>query len=69
MQLKQEKSLISIDLTTHLLVEVINLDKIQLYEGIDITTNKITGEEHGLPPYSLGVVSPKIRLQDTVFLL
>ncbi|KAH6755107.1 isopentenyltransferase 3 [Perilla frutescens var. hirtella] len=53
------KSRLSIDLATHFAAEVINSDKIQVYQGLDITTNKITDEERGgVPHHLLGVVDP-----------
>ncbi|KAG5629953.1 hypothetical protein H5410_001670 [Solanum commersonii] len=36
---------LSVDLTTHFRGEIINLDKIQVYKGLEIVTNKITHVE------------------------
>lgn len=49
------KSKLSIDLATHFAVEIINSDKIQVYGGLDITTNKIPmHERRGVPHHLLG---------------
>lgn len=51
------KSRLSIDLATLFPAEVINSDKMQVYEGLDIVTNKITKEEQqGVPHHLLGVL-------------
>lgn len=53
------KSKLSIDLATHFPAEIINSDKMQVYEGLDIATNKITREEQrGVPHHLLGFVDP-----------
>ncbi|EYU46608.1 hypothetical protein MIMGU_mgv1a026307mg [Erythranthe guttata] len=52
------KSRLSIDLATRFAAEVINSDKMQVYQGLDIATNKITDEERrGVPHHLLGVVA------------
>ncbi|CAH1431763.1 unnamed protein product [Lactuca virosa] len=54
------KSKLSIDLATRFQGEVINADKIQVYEGLDIVTNKITEEEcNGVAHHLLGIVDPE----------
>ncbi|KAI3783094.1 hypothetical protein L2E82_13156 [Cichorium intybus] len=54
------KSRLSIDLATRFQGEIINSDKIQVYEGLDIVTNKITEEEcDGVPHHLLGIVDPE----------
>lgn len=54
------KSRLSIDLATSFPAEIINADKIQVYEGLDIVTNKITEEECiGVPHHLLGIVDPE----------
>ncbi|KAK4492541.1 hypothetical protein RD792_003353 [Penstemon davidsonii] len=54
------KSRLSIDLASHFAAEVINSDKIQVYQGLDIATNKITDEERrGVPHHLLGVIPPE----------
>ncbi|OVA05521.1 tRNA isopentenyltransferase [Macleaya cordata] len=53
------KSRLSIDLATRFSAEVINCDKMQVYEGLDIVTNKVTEEEQcGIPHHLLGVINP-----------
>lgn len=53
------KSRLSINLATHFPSEVINSDKIQVYEGLDITTNKITKQEQRrIPHHLLGTINP-----------
>ncbi|RWR93711.1 adenylate isopentenyltransferase 5, chloroplastic-like protein [Cinnamomum micranthum f. kanehirae] len=54
------KSKLSIDLATHFsAAEIINSDKIQVYKGLDIVTNKVTrDEQHGIPHHLLGVLDP-----------
>ncbi|XP_002533064.2 adenylate isopentenyltransferase 3, chloroplastic [Ricinus communis] len=55
------KSKLSLDLATQCPAEIINSDKMQLYKGLDITTNKITEEEmSGIPHHLLGVVNPNV---------
>ncbi|XWS34380.1 hypothetical protein CRYUN_Cryun21dG0034000 [Craigia yunnanensis] len=52
------KSKLSVDLATHFHGEVINSDKIQVYKGLDIITNKVTVEEtSGVPHHLLGIVN------------
>ncbi|KAI3800993.1 hypothetical protein L1987_29093 [Smallanthus sonchifolius] len=54
------KSRLSIDVATRFPAEIINSDKIQLYEGLDIVTNKITEEEcGGVPHHLIGIVDPE----------
>ncbi|XWS22931.1 hypothetical protein CRYUN_Cryun29cG0078100 [Craigia yunnanensis] len=52
------KSKLSIDLATQFHGEVINSDKIQVYKGLDIITNKVTVKEaSGVPHHLLGIVN------------
>lgn len=53
------KSKLAIDLATHFPpAEVVNSDKMQVYKGLDITTNKVTEEEcRGVPHHLLGTVT------------
>ncbi|KAL8236262.1 hypothetical protein R6Q59_017343 [Mikania micrantha] len=54
------KSRLSIDIATRFPAEIINSDKIQVYEGLDIVTNKITEEEcRGVRHHLLGIVDPE----------
>ncbi|KAH0756745.1 hypothetical protein KY290_020238 [Solanum tuberosum] len=49
------KSRLSIDLAIHFQGEIINSDKMQVYKGLDIITNKITDiEKQGIPHHLLG---------------
>nr|XP_010938767.1 adenylate isopentenyltransferase 5, chloroplastic-like [Elaeis guineensis] len=53
------KSKLAIALATQFDGEVINSDKMQLYFGLDVITNKVTKEETaGIPHHLLGVVHP-----------
>ncbi|KAL7254697.1 hypothetical protein ACSBR1_008945 [Camellia fascicularis] len=53
------KSRLSIDLATNFPAEIINSDKIQIYRGLDIVTNKITNlERQGVPHHLLGDFDP-----------
>ncbi|CAI9278581.1 unnamed protein product [Lactuca saligna] len=56
------KSRLSIDLATRFFdnSEIINSDKMQVYSGLDITTNKITMQERrGVPHHLLGAIDPR----------
>lgn len=62
------KSRLSIDLATHFRAEIVNSDKIQVYEGLDVVTNKVTEEEcRGVPHHLLGVVNPNADFTATDF--
>ncbi|KAG6435516.1 hypothetical protein SASPL_100390 [Salvia splendens] len=53
------KSRLSIDLATRFDAEVINSDKMQVYRGLDIVTNKVTEDECcGVPHHLLGFADP-----------
>ncbi|EEF45313.1 ATP binding protein, putative [Ricinus communis] len=53
------KSRLAIDIATRIPAEVVNCDKMQVYKGLDIVTNKVTEEEcRGVPHHLLGVVEP-----------
>jgi len=50
------KSRLSIDLAIHFQGEIINSDKMQVYKGLDIVTNKITHtEKQGVKHHLLGI--------------
>ncbi|KAK4482903.1 hypothetical protein RD792_010076 [Penstemon davidsonii] len=54
------KSRLSIDLATRLNAEIINSDKMQVYKGLNIVTNKVTEEEcRGIPHHLLGIIDPE----------
>lgn len=56
------KTKLSIHLSKHLSGEVINADSMQVYQGLDIITNKATMEEReGIPHHLLGAIDPKIQ--------
>ncbi|KAK7343404.1 hypothetical protein VNO77_12115 [Canavalia gladiata] len=53
------KSRLSIDLATLFSSEIINSDRMQVYRGLDITTNKIPlHQRRGVPHHLLGDVDP-----------
>ncbi|XP_010927008.1 adenylate isopentenyltransferase [Elaeis guineensis] len=55
------KSKLSIDLATRFPSEVVNSDKIQVYRGLDITTNKIPlADRCGVPHHLLGELDPAV---------
>ncbi|GMJ01125.1 isopentenyltransferase 3 [Hibiscus trionum] len=62
------KSRLSIDLAARFRGEVINSDKIQVHEGLDIVTNKISEEERcGVAHHLLGVINPNADFTATNF--
>ncbi|XP_066314337.1 adenylate isopentenyltransferase 5, chloroplastic-like [Miscanthus floridulus] len=53
------KSKLAIDLALRFGGEVINSDKIQVHDGLDVVTNKVTAAEcEGVPHHLIGGVSP-----------
>ncbi|CAO2821100.1 unnamed protein product [Amaranthus hypochondriacus] len=55
------KSRLSIDLAKKFQPEIINPDKIQVYKGLEIATNKVTEEEsRGVPHHILGTVDSNV---------
>ncbi|KAL6639551.1 hypothetical protein ACP70R_023281 [Stipagrostis hirtigluma subsp. patula] len=53
------KSRLAVDLALRFGGEVINSDKIQVYAGLDVATNKVTAEEcAGVPHHLIGVARP-----------
>ncbi|KAJ8420185.1 hypothetical protein Cgig2_023002 [Carnegiea gigantea] len=62
------KSRLSIDLATHFPAEIVNSDKIQVYRGLDIVTNKVTEDEcRGVPHHLLGIIDPNADFTTTDF--
>lgn len=62
------KSKLSIELATRYPAEVVNSDKMQVYQGLDIITNKITEEECcGVPHHLLGTIDPNADFTCTDF--
>ncbi|KAK3161613.1 hypothetical protein QOZ80_1BG0079310 [Eleusine coracana subsp. coracana] len=54
------KTKLSIDAAAALGGEVVNADKIQLYAGLDVTTNKVPlADRRGVPHHLLGAVPPE----------
>lgn len=52
------KSRLAIDLGTHFPIEVINADSMQVYQGLDVLTNKVTlQEQKGLYHLSISRLS------------
>jgi len=48
--------------------EIVNSDKMQVYKGLDITTNKVTEEEcGGVPNHLLGTIDPNINFTSSNF--
>ncbi|KAL5562604.1 hypothetical protein UlMin_032351 [Ulmus minor] len=60
------KSKLSVDKATHFFGEVINSDKIQFYDSLDIITNKLTeSEQRGVPHHLLWFISdPEVDFID-----
>ncbi|KAG1331767.1 Adenylate isopentenyltransferase 5, chloroplastic [Cocos nucifera] len=53
------KSKLAITLATQFNGEVVNSDKMQVYDGLDVITNKVTDEESaGIPHHLIGGVHP-----------
>ncbi|KAI4319462.1 hypothetical protein MLD38_033057 [Melastoma candidum] len=53
------KSRLSIDIASRFPAEIVNSDKMQVYEGLDVVTNKVTEEEKcGVPHHLLGNICP-----------
>lgn len=53
------KSRLSIDLAKHFSAEVVNSDKMQIYDGLDIITNKVTDKETcGIQHHLLSIIDP-----------
>ncbi|KAG5629638.1 hypothetical protein H5410_001355, partial [Solanum commersonii] len=61
------KSRLSVDLATHFQGEIINSDKMQVYKGLDIVTNKIThAEKQGVRHYLLNFCLNSIVYIETI---
>ncbi|CAK8563563.1 unnamed protein product [Lathyrus sativus] len=63
------KSKLAIDIANHFPpAEIINSDKMQVFKGLDITTNKVTEEEcRGVPHHLLGTVDPDSNFTSNEF--
>ncbi|GKC27570.1 tRNA isopentenyltransferase [Tanacetum coccineum] len=56
------KSRLSVDIAPKYSGEIINCDKMQVYKGLDIVTNKITESEmKGVPHHLLGEIQPELN--------
>ncbi|WVY98044.1 hypothetical protein V8G54_030195 [Vigna mungo] len=63
------KSRLSIDIASCFPSEIINSDKIQVYQGLDIVTNKIPKEDQrGVHHHLLGTINPDIDFTPTDFI-
>ncbi|PWA45652.1 tRNA isopentenyltransferase [Artemisia annua] len=55
------KSRLAIDLATKFSAEIVNSDKIQVYKGLDIATNKVTQDEcRGITHHLIGFADPNV---------
>ncbi|BAT87417.1 Adenylate isopentenyltransferase [Vigna angularis] len=63
------KTKLAVDVAKHFQpAEIVNSDKMQVYKGLDITTNKVTEEEcGGVPHHLLGTVDPNINFTASDF--
>ncbi|KAI4364398.1 hypothetical protein MLD38_020494 [Melastoma candidum] len=62
------KSRLAIDLASRFPAEIINSDKMQVYKGLDIVTNKVTPREcRAVPHHLLGFVDPESDYAATDF--
>ncbi|KAK5803551.1 tRNA dimethylallyltransferase 2 -like protein [Gossypium arboreum] len=56
------KSRLAIDLATHFPIEIINADSMQVYQGLDVLTNKVPlYEQNGVPHHLLGTVRSDVE--------
>ncbi|KAF2311081.1 hypothetical protein GH714_019406 [Hevea brasiliensis] len=62
------KSRLAIDIATRIPAEVVNCDKMQVYKGLEIVTNKVTEEEcRGVPHHLIGFVDPNANFTSDDF--
>ncbi|KAF8403234.1 hypothetical protein HHK36_011335 [Tetracentron sinense] len=62
------KSRLAIDLASHFSVEIINADSMQVYEGLDVLTNKVPFEDQkGVAHHLLGSISPSVEFTSKDF--
>lgn len=51
------KAMLSIDVCRSISGAVVNTDKMQIYAGLDITTNKVNlNDQHGIPHHLIGTI-------------
>ncbi|KAD3337150.1 hypothetical protein E3N88_32670 [Mikania micrantha] len=56
------KSRLAIDLASQFPIEIINADSMQVYEGLDVLTNKVPiHDQKGVPHHLLGTISPIVE--------
>ncbi|XP_047966191.1 tRNA dimethylallyltransferase 2 isoform X2 [Salvia hispanica] len=56
------KSKLAIDLASHFPIEIISADSMQVYQGLDVLTNKVPfDEQRGVPHHLLGTISPNVE--------
>lgn len=56
------KSRLAIDLASHFPIEIINADSMQVYQGLDVLTNKVPmQDQNGVPHHLLGTISPSVE--------
>ncbi|PHT35274.1 tRNA dimethylallyltransferase 2, partial [Capsicum baccatum] len=56
------KSKLAIDLASYFPIEIINADSMQVYQGLDVLTNKVTPQEQkGVPHHLLGTISARVE--------
>lgn len=56
------KSKLAVDLASHFPIEIINADSMQVYQGLDVLTNKVSlQDQQGVPHHLLGTVSPNVE--------
>ncbi|GMY15867.1 tRNA dimethylallyltransferase 2-like [Fagus crenata] len=56
------KSKLAIDLASHFPIEIINADSMQVYQGLDVLTNKVPlKDQKGVPHHLLGTISPNVE--------
>ncbi|XAR56154.1 Adenylate dimethylallyltransferase [Bertholletia excelsa] len=56
------KSRLAIDLASYFPIEIVNADSMQVYQGLDILTNKVPlKDQKGVPHHLLGTISPNLE--------
>ncbi|KAJ4978067.1 hypothetical protein NE237_008847 [Protea cynaroides] len=62
------KSRLAIDLASYFPIEIINADSMQVYEGLDVLTNKVPlYERKGVPHHLLGTIMPNVEFTSKDF--
>ncbi|KAL1557658.1 tRNA dimethylallyltransferase [Salvia divinorum] len=56
------KSKLAIDVASHFPIEIISADSMQVYQGLDVLTNKVPfDEQKGVPHHLLGTICPNVE--------